>query len=148
MNEIRFVPTVRGPARVLRRALAALPLALGLALAAAGAGTAPGGYTAAQATQGSSVFGQKCSACHILNLAGGAGPALTGPHFRELAAKYKTAGGFYGFISKKMPLDSPGSLSSSNYLAVTAFLLSKNGYAAGTNPLTVKSANSVNLSAH
>ncbi len=148
MDETRFAPTLPGPARVLRRAaLVLLTTALGTALAAA-ASTAPGGYTTAQATQGSAVFAQKCSACHILNLAGGAGPALTGPHFRELAAKYKNAAGLYAFISKKMPLDSPGSLSSANYLAVTAFLLSKNGYAAGTNPLAVKSANSVSLSAH
>jgi len=147
MNEIRFA--LPAPARVLRRgATAAIPLALAMALTAAGAITPPGGYTTAQATQGSSVFGSKCSACHILNLAGGAGPALTGPHFRELAAKYKNAGSLYAFISKKMPLDSPGSLGSANYLAVTAFLLSKNGYGAGTNPLTVQSANSVPLHAH
>lgn len=149
MNEIRFASPAWAPARLLRRgSLAAVPLALGLALAAAGSSAAPGGYTTAQAKQGSSVFGSKCSACHILNLAGGAGPALTGPHFRELAAKYQNAGKLYTFISQQMPLDSPGSLTSANYLAVTAFLLSKNGYAAGTNPLTIKSASSVTLHAH
>lgn len=148
MNEIRFASPVWAPARILRGSLAAIPLALGMALAATGASAPPGGFTAAQATQGSAVFGSKCSACHILNLGGGAGPALTGPHFRELAAKYQNAGKLYGFISKKMPLDSPGSLGSANYLAVTAFLLSKNGYAAGTNPLTVQSSGSVALHAH
>ncbi len=151
MNEIRFASS--SWARVLRRAVPAagalaIALALGRSLAATGASAPPGGYTAAQATQGSSVFGSKCSACHILNLGGGAGPALAGPHFRELAAKYKNAGNLYAFISKKMPLDSPGSLGSANYLAVTAFLLSKNGYGAGTSALTVQSASSVALHAH
>jgi mono/diheme cytochrome c family protein len=134
--------------RPLRRgALAALPLALGIVLAASGASTAPGGYTAAQATAGSSVFSTKCSFCHTLNLSGGAGPALSGASFHKLSDKYKTAAGLYAVISQKMPLDAPGSLGTKNYLAVTAFLLSKNGYAAGSTALTPKSANAIQLNA-
>ncbi len=126
---------------------AALTVALGLALAGAqSTSAAGGGYSSAQAAAGGSTFNAKCSFCHTLNLSGGAGPALSGPTFHaDLMKKYKTAGSLYTFISKKMPLDSPGSLGSANYLAVTAFLLSKNGYPAGSAPLTVKSAASVSL---
>jgi len=147
-EEIRSHSPARAIARAMRRgALAAIPLALGTMLAVSGASTAPGGFTAAQVTQGSSLFSTKCSFCHTLNLSGGAGPALSGASFKKLAGKYKTAGGLYAVISQKMPLDAPGSLGSTNYLAVTAFLLSKNGYGAGSDALTVKSANAVKLDA-
>ena len=44
-----------------------------------------------------------------------------------------------------MPLNAPGSLSSSSYLAVTAYVLKKNGYGAGSTALTASSAASFKL---
>jgi PQQ-dependent dehydrogenase (methanol/ethanol family) len=44
-----------------------------------------------------------------------------------------------------MPADKPGSLSQANYLAVTAFLLARNGYPAGSSLLSVTSAKSARL---
>lgn len=39
-----------------------------------------------------------------------------------------------------MPLDSPGSLSHQDYVAIVAFILNKNGVAPGTAPLTFNAA--------
>src|ERR1700722_8122085 len=104
------------------KAVAASTALVAAALLAAPADAAPGGYTAAQAAQGASMFGASCASCHAQNLTGGAGPALVGaPFHASINANYKTAAQLYGFISKQMPLNAPGSLSKANYLAITAF---------------------------
>jgi mono/diheme cytochrome c family protein len=127
--------------------MVALPFVLVLAVATATSAAAPsGGYTAGQAAQGASVFAANCSACHARNLTGATGPSLVGTAFKKsIDANYKTAGQLEDFISKQMPLNAPASLSEQNYLAVTAFLLSKNGYAPGSTSLTTASAGSVKL---
>jgi PQQ-dependent dehydrogenase (methanol/ethanol family) len=110
------------------------------------ADAATGGYTAAQAAQGGSVYGANCSSCHAQNLAGNSGPALTGAAFQKsLSANYKTASALYTFISKQMPLSAPGSLSSQNYLAVTAYIIQKNGFSPGSKSLSLKTAPGVML---
>jgi PQQ-dependent dehydrogenase (methanol/ethanol family) len=131
----------------LRCVAVALPLILGAsAFATRAADAATGGYSAAQAAQGASVYGANCSSCHAQNLAGNSGPALVGAGFhKSLDANYRTASALYGFISKQMPLSAPGSLSSKNYLAVTAFIMQKNGFAAGSTALSTASASGVML---
>jgi alcohol dehydrogenase (cytochrome c) len=119
---------------------------IGLAAFAAPADAATGGYSAAQAAQGASVYAASCASCHSQNLTGGAGPALVGAAFHSsLNANYKTAGELYTFISKQMPQNAPGSLSRANYLAVTAYVEKKNGYSAGSAALTTTSAANVSL---
>jgi PQQ-dependent dehydrogenase (methanol/ethanol family) len=129
------------------RSVVALSFCVALTtLATAPARAATGGYSAAQAAQGASIFAADCAACHSQNLSGGAGPALVGPSFTaSLKANYKTAAALYGFISKQMPLSAPGSLSTANYLAVTAYIIQKNGFAAGSAPLTKASAATIKL---
>jgi alcohol dehydrogenase (cytochrome c) len=117
-----------------------------MALFTAPATAATGGYTAAQSAQGASIFSADCASCHNQNLSGGAGPALVGAAFRtSLNSNYKTAAALYGFISKQMPLSAPGSLSTSNYLAVTAYIIQKNGFGAGSTALTKVSAATIAL---
>src|ERR1700722_9462141 len=92
------------------------------------------------------MFGASCASCHAQNLTGGAGPALVGaPFHASINANYKTAAQLYGFISKQMPLNAPGSLSKANYLAITAFVIQKNGFSAGTSALSTASAAKVVL---
>jgi len=44
-----------------------------------------------------------------------------------------------------MPQNAPGSLSQQNYLAVSAYIMSKNGLSAGSTALSMKTAAAVNL---
>lgn len=94
-------------------------------------------FTAAQASAGAQVYTTSCAGCHGAALQGAAGPALSGASFLA-----KWAGGthpladLHGVIAHQMPLTAPGSLSAAQYLNVTAFILSKNGYAAGGTALS------------
>jgi alcohol dehydrogenase (cytochrome c) len=103
-----------------------------------------GGYTAAQASRGASVYVQYCQQCHGASLQGESGPPLSG---QVLRAAYGggTAAQMYDFISRQMPLNKPGSLKQWEYLDVTAYILSRNGIAAGTSALAVESLGQVSL---
>src|SRR5579875_2367021 len=119
-------------------------LALGAAFAAAGVLLAvglsdaerTGHYSAKQAAAGATVYSANCSQCHGVRLEGQSGPALTGTTFANYVGKSGTAATLYDFISKQMPADKPGSLTQQQYLDVTAFILSKNGYGPDKNDLT------------
>lgn len=100
--------------------------------------------TSAQASRGATVYSQSCMMCHGASLQGGSGPPLTGPPFR-LAYGTGTAAPLYDFISRQMPQDKPGSLSQRQYLDVTAYVLSRNGIAAGNSPLRIRSLGQVSL---
>ncbi|MBD5655657.1 MAG: PQQ-binding-like beta-propeller repeat protein [Candidatus Eremiobacteraeota bacterium] len=133
--------------RFKRGGAVTLPTALLLvAFATMPAAAASGGYTAAQAAQGASVFAANCASCHAQNLSGNSGPALVGaPFHKSLETNYKTAAQLDDFISKQMPLNAPGSLSAANYLAVTAYVIKENGFAAGPVALSSKTAAGVKL---
>lgn len=122
-----------------------LAVALLVALTIAPQAEAAGGYTNAQASSGASVYVQSCASCHGPNLQGEAGPPLIGP---TLKAAYGagTAAQLYDFISRQMPQNAPGSLSQSQYLDVTAYLLSRNGLSSGNAPLAIASLDEVSLS--
>jgi mono/diheme cytochrome c family protein len=98
------------------------------------ADTLPAVYTAAQATSGQAVFAQNCAMCHGAALQGGAGPALIGQAFASADSKY-TVGALFGEVAEQMPAGQPGSLTHDQYTQVFAYILSKNGYPAGTKPL-------------
>lgn len=106
---------------------------------------APGGYTSAQASQGASVYAQSCANCHGGSLQGEAGPPLIGQTF-ETAYGGGTAAQLYDFISRQMPQDAPGSLSQTQYLDVTAYVLAQNGVPAGSTALGIGSLTQVRLS--
>jgi alcohol dehydrogenase (cytochrome c) len=116
-----------------------------LAVSSAGAQTkSGGGYTSAQASRGATVYTQSCVNCHGANLQGESAPALTGQIFRQ-AYGSGTAAQLYDFISRQMPQDKPASLSQQQYLDVTAYILSRNGFAAGSAPLQIGSLAQVSL---
>ena len=106
---------------------------------------AAGAYSPDQAKNGATVFGQSCAQCHGANLEGKSGPALSGSTFFK-AYGSGTAAPLYDFISRQMPLTAPGSLSQTQYLDVTAYILSRNGIAAGSEPLSSASLDKVSLS--
>ena len=106
---------------------------------------AAGAYSPDQAKNGATVFGQSCAQCHGANLEGESGPALSGSTFFK-AYGSGTAAPLYDFISRQMPLTAPGSLSQTQYLDVTAYILSRNGIAAGSEPLSSASLDKVSLS--
>ncbi len=66
---------------------------------------------------------------------GPAGPALIGDAFTSQFTN-EPVSDMYGLMSKNMPLGSPGSLKPAEYLAITAYILQRNKYPAGTAPLT------------
>ncbi|MEA3133714.1 MAG: hypothetical protein QOG17_1560 [Gammaproteobacteria bacterium] len=104
-----------------------------------------GGYTSAQASQGATVYTQYCTQCHGANLQGESGPALTGQILRQ-AYGAGTAAPLYDFISRQMPQNNPASLSQAQYLDVTAYVLSRNGFPSGNTPLNVGSLSQVRMS--
>ena len=126
-----------------RALLIAVPVLAGLLIADPASAAGPGYYTRAQASTGGTVYGAKCSQCHGVNLEGGAGPALLGTTLK----KYGTGSALYDFISRQMPADKPGSLSQGDYLAVTAYILSRNSYPAGDVALSSATLANVKLGA-
>jgi mono/diheme cytochrome c family protein len=105
-----------------------------LAGATAPAAAAEGWYTPAQAAQGHQFFNNQCAECHRPDLKGAAGPALVGPTF---LAKWgnKPLSDLYSFEHKNMPANNPGSVPRDQLVAITAYILQKNGFPAGTSPM-------------
>jgi PQQ-dependent dehydrogenase (methanol/ethanol family) len=94
-------------------------------------------FTQAQSDTGRALYMQSCTSCHAVNLSGGAGTALAGPVFaKNWATGTRKLHDLYTVVSTTMPLNAPGTLTADNYLAITAFLLSQNGYGAGAKALT------------
>jgi cytochrome c553 len=93
-----------------------------------------GWYTTAQAQRGAPLYAAQCASCHGASLEGGMGPALSGRAFwtrwggQSFDALWKT-------VHKQMPLQSPGSDKAPVSIDILAYLLSRNGVAAGATPL-------------
>jgi len=98
-----------------------------------------GVYTAEQATRGSATFENNCAECHMSDLSGRAGPPLKGNDFME-HWRGKTVAMLFDKIKMTMPADWRTQLNESRTLDVVAYLLQKNGFPAGTQPLTVDGA--------
>ena len=103
--------------------------ALAAVLAAPVASSGPN-FTAIQAQKGQGDYTQNCAGCHGANLQGGAGPTLMGQAFLTKWASGKPLSNLHEVISKQMPLNAPGSLKADQYLNITSFILSKNGFGA------------------
>lgn len=98
-------------------------------------------FTAAQAAAGGTAYEKNCSACHGAQLEGGAGPALSGPNFKTLSSKVKAnVSDIFTYMTSNMPLNAPASLPHNTYVSILSFILSKNGYHAGSSPLTFAAA--------
>lgn len=127
-----------GGERLVRTSAIVIGLALAAPWAFAGSsGSAPALYTKAQAQQGAKAYSGNCAGCHGSKLQGSIGPALAGQPFQQLAAARNfTAKSLLHVTSTTMPQSDPGSLKTSQYDAIVAFLLQKNGYPAGSTKLT------------
>lgn len=124
---------------VLTLAVAAALMASGSMRGATGKGSIAGAvgndwYSSAQAAQGKALFAQKCAVCHGANLQGGAGPQLAGNQF-FLRYRGKPLSALWSTIHTEMPLNAPSTLSTSQSLALVAFILQKNGFPAGPSPI-------------
>ena len=93
-------------------------------------------FTAEQAERGEAAYARNCQDCHGTTLDNGefGGAPLNGSYFRRHWGGGSVAA-LYSKTRTTMPPDRPGQLTDQTYLDLTAFLLSKNGYAAGDKEL-------------
>ena len=93
-------------------------------------------FTAEQAERGEAAYARNCQDCHGSTLDNGefGGAPLNGSYFRRHWGSGSVAA-LYSKTRTTMPPDRPGQLTDQTYLDLTAFLLSKNGYAAGDKEL-------------
>jgi mono/diheme cytochrome c family protein len=94
-------------------------------------------FTGAQAAAGAKTYSASCSKCHGANLEGVSAPAL---HGSGSGLAGDTVSEAFTFISTQMPAGNPGSLSSTEYANVLAYILDRNGHKPGTVSLTPASA--------
>jgi mono/diheme cytochrome c family protein len=113
-----------------RLALATLACALAALMGNARAASAAGWYTRSQAQQGEQYFNNYCAECHRPDLTGAVGPALVGDAFLRKWGN-KPLGDLFSFEHTNMPATNPGSLPDNTLWSITAFILKKNGFAAG-----------------
>ncbi|WP_407571670.1 c-type cytochrome [Deinococcus altitudinis] len=92
-------------------------------------------YTKAQATQGAVTYKAQCAMCHGSALNNGGAPKLAGPEFLKKWGS-NTLDDFHYIMSTTMPQTKPGGLKPAEYINLVAYVLQKNGYKAGTAPLT------------
>jgi quinoprotein glucose dehydrogenase len=94
-----------------------------------------GVYTKQQAARGQALYAEECAKCHGENLSGGDdSPELAGASFTA-RWKGKKLSALFTLISKTMPTDDPGHLSTRQTTDLTAFILSSNGFPAGPDEL-------------
>lgn len=86
-----------------------------------------GVYSAEQAERGRNAHAMNCTSCHD-------GEAYTGQSFVN-AWRGRSAFDFFEQIRTTMPEDNPGFLKREEYLDVTAYILSLNGFPAGAQAL-------------
>jgi len=101
---------------------------------AADAGGSGGWYTPDQAAHGHITFNSYCAECHRPDLKGALGPALVGDVFLSQWTN-KPVSDLFKFEHSKMPANNPGSVPADKMWNITAYILQKNGFSAGTAPL-------------
>jgi mono/diheme cytochrome c family protein len=120
-------------------AAAALSLVAGATSQASAQGREqrPPAFTEAQVQRGKSIYQKNCQDCHGSTLDNGefGGAPLKGSYFRQHWGSGDVSA-LFGYVNTLMPPDRPGQLTPQSYVDLTAFLLSNNGYAAGTEELT------------
>lgn len=95
-------------------------------------------FTEEQVAAGKTAYNASCSVCHGDTLTNNTyGPPLAGPYFQE-TWEGQTAGSLVDKVHT-MPPSAPESLSDETYAAITGYIMSVNGLAAGNEPLTRES---------
>ena len=93
-------------------------------------------FTRAQAADGARVYSQRCASCHGPRLDDGEAPPLTGSKFIETwSSPARALDDLLFIIRTTMPKGQAGTLPASDYVAVLAHMLDRNGYPAGDRPL-------------
>jgi cytochrome c len=93
-----------------------------------------GVYTPAQADRGKTLYTEQCSACHGDALEGKNGPALAAASFKADFDGLMVAD-LFEYVQKSMPRGNAGTLSREQTRDLVAFLLTSNGFPAGTRDL-------------
>lgn len=105
------------------------------------AACASGDFTTAQAAQGKTLYDANCASCHMTNLSGGSGPALSGAKFASYLDFTKITGAqLLSFVTAQMPYQSPGSLKPAEYQSIFAYILQYDQYKSGDTALTDQTA--------
>jgi len=132
----------------MRQIRSPFAVALGLALVLLGIGvsrsvvsaqaktTWSGIFTAEQVARGKSEAMTECSQCHGATLKGDFAPPLIGTDFIDHWYGIPL-GDLTMLIQNTMPQTAPGSLKAEEYAEIVAYLLSENGFPAGTETLTL-----------
>ena len=95
-------------------------------------------YTLEQAAAGRDVYARECTACHGAALEGTeAGPGLAGRGFRD-RWRGLPLWEFIDLTINTMPVTKPAGLADSAYAAVVAYILNRNAYGAGDEPLVTE----------
>jgi len=95
------------------------------------AGLSPVGYFGLQATNGQDTFNAQCASCHGIDLGGRDElEPLTGAAFATSWFD-GPVGDLYDFIRRQKPTGNPRSLTDDQYVNIVAYLLRRNGFAAG-----------------
>ncbi|HLH43092.1 MAG TPA: PQQ-binding-like beta-propeller repeat protein [Bryobacteraceae bacterium] len=109
----------------------------------AGAGRVPPGealFTSAQAVAGKAAYQRNCANCHGASVDDSdSAPPLRGSAFLAKHAG-KPAADLFTYVSTKMPLGNPGSLSGAEYAQIIAYVLQQNGYATGRREFASEAA--------
>jgi mono/diheme cytochrome c family protein len=99
-----------------------------------------GVYTQEQANRGKALYGQNCASCHGSALDGsGTAPPLAGADFKG-NWNGQTADDLFEKMQTSMPADQPGKLSREQNADILAFLLTSNGFPAGSKELPADAA--------
>jgi len=107
------------------------------ALAAAAHSTKDGAFTTQQAARGKLVYEKSCANCHQADF------------YRERLARWKdkSIGELFEAVSTAMPADNVGSLATSEYIDVLAYVFSITGSPAGNNELTTDTMDAIKIAA-
>jgi alcohol dehydrogenase (cytochrome c) len=119
---------------------------LAMFMVMAGQAQNPGTFSQAQADRGQAAYTESCADCHLADLGGGFGPALTGPNFAN-AWDTRTTGELFDQVRNTMPPGGEGALGDSTYLDIVAYILRVNGHAAGEDALRADSALAIGVGA-
>ena len=99
-----------------------------------------GWYTAAQADRGHQDFNNRCAQCHRPDLTGGPDVSpLVGGKFLSKWSTQKVSD-LIDFEHLNMPANNPGSVPTDQLYLITAYILQRNGFPAGSTPLSAASS--------
>ena len=111
-------------------------VACGMWLAASSGAQSTVGFTRAQVDQGRSLYARHCAECHGAQLTSGNASALSGRDFQaRWGAPSRSLHDLFYVLRTSMPFGAGGTLATDEYVAVLAFILERNGHAAGDRAL-------------